>query len=159
MKRGVDMEIEKTDNIIYLSLTDEEADRAGLSYDTFEKGNGPTEDFLRRVLSLLRRRGLLEAQDNSLDVEVSETEEGLMISISERGRVRHEKVSLFSDPAELAVTLGDISTEKHPRCELWKCGGCYAVISESEVTDQRILAAKIREYGKLLSDSPFDCII
>ena len=153
------MDIEKSEGAVYLSLTDEEAEKAGLCYDTFEKGHGPTEEFLRRILPVLRKKGLLDGQENSLDVEVIETEEGLMISISEHGRLRNERVSIFSDPTELALALGDICSGAGNKCELWKCGGCYAVISETEETDQRILAAKIREYGKLLSDSPFDCII
>lgn len=156
--RGVIMEIEKNEGIIYLSLSEYEAAKAGLCYDTFEKGDRPTEEFLKKILSILRKSGLLEEKDNRLDIEVSETEEGLMISISERGRLRHEKVSIFSEPAGLALALGEISGNG-THCELWKCGERYAVISESENEDQRILAAKIREYGKMLSDSPFDCII
>ena len=158
MKRGVLMNIEKKYGRIELSLTDEEADKAGLCYDTFEKGDRPTEDFLKSVLRMLRQERLLEGGDNRLDIEVSETEEGLMISISERGKLRREKVCIFTEPAELALALGDISSGDRPHCELWKCGGCYAVISESKDADQTVLAAKIREYGNLLSDSPFKFI-
>ena len=158
MKRGVLMNIEKKHGRIELSLTDEEADEAGLCYDTFEKGDRPTEEFLRSVLGMLRRERLLEGRDNRLDIEVSETEDGLMISITERGKLRREKVSIFTEPAELALALGELADEESPYCELWKCGDCYAVISESEETDQTVLAAKIREYGNLLSDSPFEFI-
>ena len=158
INRGVLMEIEKRNGRIVLSLSDSEADEAGLCYETFEKGDRPTEVFLRSVLARLRDEGLLERGNDCLDIEVSETEDGLMISISERRRLRRERVSIFTEPAELALALGDISAGEHPRCELWKCGGCYAVISESAEADQMILAAKIREYGKLLSDSPFELI-
>lgn len=153
------MEIERRNGRIELSLTDDEAERAGLCYDTFEKGDRCTEEFLRTALAVLRRRGMLSESENRLDIRVSETEEGLMISITERSAHQPERVSIFTDPTQLALALGEISSCQDSRCELWKCGGCYAVISCSSDIDQRILAAKIREYGKLLSDSPFDIII
>lgn len=153
------MKIRRQGEKIILTLGTAEARELGLSCDRFEKGDRPTESFVGNILALLKRKGLLGEEDNRLDIEASETAGGLTVSITKRKPPACAEVIIFSEPSELEKCLDMLCGEKSGRHELWKCGGYYALIAEGcGSSGQKVLAAKIREYGKLLSDSPFELI-
>lgn len=144
---------------IFISLSATEAAGAGLSCENFGKDDRETRSFLVTVLELLRKKGLIGASPSRLDIEVSEEKGGLGMRIREK-LMQNVTVVLFEDPTELEASLGGLSGE--PQCQLWKTETGYALIAEGSSIEadpfQMILAAKIREYGKKLSDSPFDLI-
>ena len=154
------MKIRKQTDKIRLTLSAGEAEALGLCYESFELGDKPTERFIGNVLDMLRRKGLLDAEDSRIDFEVSETDCGLLMIIGKRKSSAGAAVSLFSDPFELPQLLQGLCPGSGV-CELWKFGNRYALITEGDSSQEkggRILAAKIREYGKLLSDSPLELI-
>ena len=156
------MEITRTSGGVRLGLTYEEMDEAELSFESFEKGDRATERFLSALLAMLRQQGYITAGPSRLDVEVSETEDGMSLNIIQKDILICERVLLFDDPAEFESKLHELCSDVEGSCELWKYGSGYALITKTDETQpdpkQSILSAKLREHGRLLSRRPFDLI-
>ncbi|MBR4555674.1 MAG: hypothetical protein IKO27_08810 [Ruminococcus sp.] len=146
---------------IRLRFSGKELREAGLSFESFGGDGSHTESFLAAVLALLKKKGYLRRNADLLDIEASEEEDGLTLFICERRR-GGVTVKLFRSPKELDTVLNSLCCGSEPDCELWKYSDGYALIAKGcsfpENGEELILAAKIREYGEKLSDSPFRLI-
>ena len=146
-----------------LELTADEMEAAGLRFDTFGKGDDATDRFIPAVLSLLRDRGYFPESVRLIDIEVSETEGGMTLFITERKPSQRVKVVFFTEPSEFEFSLHElISDGEEPVCELRKLGGSYVLIASSESypksESMAILAARLAEHGTLLSREPYRLI-
>lgn len=166
-------------NSAIVILTAEEAAELGISFDSFEKENPETKSFLTCTLAVLQETGLFDASAESVSVEVYEQNDaGLVVYISSVkkaktnispvliGFLSESPLFFFKNAPEIYEALND----KIISSELYKINNNYALIISvncTKATAQKklskvppninnpIKAAKIREYGKLLSDSPF----
>ena len=152
------MRINKLGRYIRVSVSAEECRRAGSSFERLPKDNRQAGEFLASLLTDLRKRELISCMTGRIDIEVEEEGSGLLLTVSEPGHSLPAAAVVFSDPCELERLINELCSDPEKKCSLWKTDAGYALITESEdlpdVPSQRILAAKIREYGKLLSDSP-----
>jgi len=155
------MDISRTRSGARLILSRQECREAGLSFESFGKDDAATGKFLAAALNLLRDRGYLCRNTDTLDIDVSETGEGLEISLSFRKGESGIRVVRFSCPESFEAALHSV-TDKVSGCALWKTSEGYALIFEtadqSGDPEERVIAAKIREHGKMLSCSPYELI-
>lgn len=163
-------------------LTASEASKLGISFQSFEKDNPQTKSFLTCTLAILRESGLFRCSSDSLSVEVYEqSDNGLVIYLSS-DRPKPEATSTLigfysKTPAfffENAKFIQESVGDKIISSRLYEINGGYGLMLELDCTKStarrrlsklppnitnRIKAEKIREYGNLLSDSPFNLFI
>lgn len=166
-KRGDDLDIRPMSEIcIKISVSADEAKKLGISFESFRAGDERTKDFLACALAVLRENSSAAAfGSSSVSVEVYQQEdEGLVIfmsrniitaavvstdgeSLLQRARtifqrysvqIEYSKLYRYCDHFCLIFAFNADSTLKLPK----------KIITDS------ITIEKIREYGKLLSDSP-----
>ena len=155
------MDISRTDKGARLRLSRQECKDAGLTFEKFGKDDEATERFLVAALGILRDQGLISRNSDTLDIDVAEDSEGMDVVLSFRNSESSVRVVRFSSPESFEAALHSISGEGLI-CTLWKDTDEYALIFEScdlcADSGEKILAAKIREHGKMLSCSPFELI-
>lgn len=164
-------------------LTASEASQLGISFKSFEKENPETKSFLTYTLAILQESGLFKSSTTSVSVEVYEqSDAGLVIYLSAAGKPKPASApvligfcaknpSFFFDNAPYIL---ESLRDKINTSELYEINGGYALILGLDCTKStaqrrlsrlpanvtnRIKAEKIREYGNLLSDSPFNLFI
>lgn len=155
------MDISRTEKGARLRLSRQECREAGLSFESFGKNDAATERFLVAALGILRERGLIGKSPDTLDIDVAEDTDGMDILLGFRNAEKSVRVVRFCLPESFEAALHSVSGE-NLGCSLWSIPDGYALIFESrslpQDSDEKILAAKIREHGKMLSCSPFELI-
>ena len=148
------MEIHTVDGGAKVELTIKDMREAGLSFESFRRGDEATERFLSSLFMVLRSEGALPAESLRLDVEVSETAEGMELRVRAGERRSGARVIYFNDPGEYEEALSRMK-RLCEETELWKHAGRYALIGSSECSpgsaEERLRAAVIREHGELLA--------
>lgn len=152
------MIVTKVGRYVRVSVSAEECSRAGIGFGSFTRGSKQAEAFLASLLADLRERKELSRGCGRISIEIEEDGTGLLLVICEAKPTLPAAAAVFTDPRELDSLITGLCAGQDCQCSLWKTDSGYALIAESEelpdISSQKILAAKIREYGKLLSDSP-----
>lgn len=137
-----------------VTLSAEECDEIGISYDGFAPGSITSRFFLASVLAKLDSMGAKIKNTEKLTAEIFENEDGgLIIYISGKGlsiqAAPDIRPMFFKTPDEVikAVKRLDDDSERL----LYRYNGGYALI---DTGDESIISAKIKEHGKLISDAP-----
>lgn len=164
-------------------LTASEASQLGINFKSFEKENPETKSFLTYTLAILQEAGLFSSSAASVSVEVYEqSDDGLVIYLSAADKPKPapnptligfcaKTPSFFFDNSSYIL---EALRDRIISSELYEINGGYALILGLNCTKStaqrrlsglpanitnRIKAEKIREYGNLLSDSPFSLFI
>ena len=150
---------------VRLGLDSEECAALGISYESFSPSSGSARLFIAAALTKLEAMGVLSGRPQKLTAEVFEDEGGLAVYISGKGlscRAKQaaengqtENVLLLKTPADVISAAGRLDTDAH--AGLYSFRGGYALISAGSLPGGKasaVLSAKIKEYGKLLSDTP-----
>lgn len=164
-------------------LTASEAAELGISFENFEKENMQTKAFLTYVLTMMAEAGLLALKTTSISVEVFEQENSSLIIyiMGKTAKAKDKEPTDLCFSAQKPYTLFQIVPEatkalegKIISSELYEYSSHYMLIisvtctkktaqkrlgeNPADITNP-VTIAKIREYGKLLSDSPFNLFI
>lgn len=178
------MDIQPISNVcVKITVTEKEAAELGISFDSFEKENAETKAFLTYTLTILKETGVITLDSSSISVEVYEQEDkSLIIYISsQNARNTSDKIiqlTLFENfPQNFFDKIPPIINsvgEKISASELFWYNEKYFLIIKlkcsktflrknlpkaSGMISNPIKTEKIREYGKLLSDSPIELFI
>lgn len=147
---------------VRLRLTADECGRMGVSYEEFSPDSVAARLFVAAALDKLTKLGIVSERPQKLTAEVFEDGGGLAVYISGRGlSCRADEtddtepaVLLLKDPAE--VQAAAIGLPAETRAELWSVCGRYALVGQGLAGGRRsgVLAAAIKEHGRLLSDAP-----
>ena len=146
----------------------EECRRFGISYDSFSADSTGARLFMAAVVSRLTLMGTELDRTKKLTAEIFPKEggglviypsgKGMKCAVAERPKECFAKV--YKTPSELisAAAALDESTS----AKLYRVGKYYALIadrppegSSADRENADITAAKIKEYGELLSDTPY----
>lgn len=163
---------------VKIAVSESEAEKLGVSFDSFDKDNSETKAFLTYVVAVLRETRLLPIDSSSITVEVYEQQNKSLIIVISSNTSQKPVFTVISavhtDPADFFDTLPVILSALENKInggELYLLDETYALVILTEasmtfcrkklsklpcISFERIKNAKIREYGKLLSDSPFD---
>lgn len=144
-----------------IELTDDECALFGIDYDSFSGNDNASRLFIASVLQKLREMEISVCQSDKLTAEVFQRNGGgLIMYLSGKGlklRGRKGERLIFCDtPAEVIRKLSELPQPES--AELYKYSGRYAIISAGSSSDDiapQYLCEKIKEYGELLSDTPF----
>lgn len=163
---------------VKISVSKSEAAKLGISFESFGKDDPETAAFLTYVVAVLRETKLLPLDSSSITVEVyGQQNKSLIILISSHSKEKpplNMIAAVHTDPADFFDTLPKIMSlldNKISGGELYAYNDAYALVLLTEasltfcrkklsklrcISFDRIKNAKIREYGKLISDSPLD---
>ena len=153
-----------SEDCVRVEVCGEECARMDISYDSFTPDNAAARLFIAAVIAQMESLGAVLDRTKKLTAEIFPREGGgLVLFISGKGLqcegivpAGHSFAALFCSPDRLTAAVGELS--ERTSAELYRFGTAYALIADTRFTggrDSPILAAKIREYGVLLSDSPF----
>lgn len=156
-----------TENCAKISVSAEECRELGINYESFSPENLTAQLFLASVLARLEGEGMAAGLSDKITAEIFEQEDrGLIIYVSgsvklkpssERRDEPHESALILRTPAEVISAAKSIG--KCGDARLYKIGGKYALIGTGIGGGlSPIETAKIKEYGKLLSDTPIDIL-
>lgn len=173
------MKITKTDSGIKIILSYEELDSAGISISDLEKNSLSAQIFIAGLISALNRLDLTELSED-IAVTVSRTEEFIIIRLSPVSENPENKTHTYctyefagsSQLTEFCKNTLRSYADRIQGCELYSYMDRYYLIvnfryarstisSKKELrrcTFSTIFAAKIKEYGKKLSDTPLEKI-
>ncbi len=144
-----------------IELSSEECAVFGIDYDSFSGNDTASRLFIASVLEKIREMELSSAAADKLTAEIfKRSGGGLIIYISGKGmrlkRRAGERLCFCDTPEQVIGLLQRIPEPES--AELYKYGSRYALIlreyDRRRVTEPYI-CAKIKEYGELLSDTPF----
>lgn len=144
-------------NCVKIIISAEECDSLGVCYDIFSADEPVSRDFITSILARLELMDIDIYNSQKLTAEVFEHNGGLIIYISGRNlncyqKRTFENAMLFNSPDELISIAHKFSPDTS--ASLYLYNGYYALIYQSRSNDSSVLCAKIREYGKLISDTP-----
>ena len=149
----------------------EECRRFGISYDSFSADSTGARLFMAAVVARLEVMGAELDRTKKLTAEIFPKEGGgLVIYLSGKGMkcVPPERAEVcfagvYKTPSELISAAAALGEETS--AELYRFGKGYALIadrppagSSSKHESSVILAAKIKEYGEFLSDTPYELL-
>lgn len=149
---------------VRVRLSADECARLGLNYADFSPESLSARLFIATVLTRLHAEGTVSDYPQKLTAEVFEDSGGLAVYISGRGlscRTAEnepdgaETVLLMKTPAEVIAAAGRLSENAH--AELYSFGNGYALAADVSLrggSRSELLAAAVREYGRLLTDAP-----
>ncbi len=170
---------------IKISLTRAETEDLGISFETFEKENEETKAFLTYTLAVLKEMELVQVNNSAISVEVYEQKDkSLIIYISTDKNTNHTDLSIkncfgivSNNPVSFFECCKDIKKKLNDNissAEIYEFSNKYILIiyvTCNKLTALKILEkmpnkissitkiSKIKEYGKLISDSPFKLFI
>ena len=146
---------------IKVSIDKAECRKKGISYDTFSPDSMAARSFLAALLVQLGSMGVRFERSGRVTAEVFDNgSKGLLIYLTgkdfmiEKTEAETEKVTLCRTPGEVIDAV-----MKAPDClYLYKYMDCYCLIEKAAHGGDDVLAAKIKEYGQLLSDTPYESL-
>jgi hypothetical protein len=157
-----------SDGCAKITVDRDECKHLGIDYESFSPNNIAAKIFLASLLARLETMGVLTSKSQKIGAEIFEDSDGsLIIYICGSGfskpvrKSENDSVIICNDPESVIKTLKRFSDTDE--CRLYKYNGKYAIITENENSgkigdESAILTAKIKEYGKLLSDTPIEKI-
>ena len=173
------MKITKTDSGIKIILSCEELDMAGISISDLEKNSLSAQIFIAGLISALNRLDLAELSEY-ISVTVSRTEEFIIIRLSPVSENAESSTNThctyeFADSRLLTEFCKNVLrsyTDRIAGCELYTFMDRYYLIvdfryARSTISSKKelrrctfspVFTAKIKEYGKKLSDTPLEKI-
>lgn len=155
-----------TDNCAKITVSADECRDIGIDYESFSPDNTTAQIFLASVLARLERIGIVCGRSEKITAEIFEQEdESLIIYVSGAGIIKdHSETPLREyETAVICRSHEDViaavkQLDKNTPAKLYKIGNKYALILKTMERKQisAIKIARIKEYGKLLSDTPVD---
>ncbi len=146
-----------------ITVDAEECQEMGISYLSFSPDSVSARIFLASLLARLEAMGA--AKSSRITAEIFEqTDKSLVIYIcgmqmqddpEDEDRSDRLRMIAACDPRRLAKAADELPDDT--QCELFAFDGRYYLFFESGSAGQpcdRVFAAKIKEYGKRLSDAP-----
>lgn len=155
-------------------ITKEEAERFEIDFDSFDKDDTETKTFLGYIIAVMGDMGIISSPKDKISVEIFEQECGdliLYISSSPDENICHESAMIcFHEPLEILDFLKSPSLsyfiEKDSAklylynefyCIIFLCRNCRK-LSDNTISDNALIA-KVKEYGKMICDTPFKTLI
>ncbi|MBR1724991.1 MAG: hypothetical protein IJ723_08275 [Ruminococcus sp.] len=147
-----------------VELASDECAVFGIDYDSFSGSDTASRLFIASVLQKMEEMELSVTGSDKLTAEIfRRSGGGLIVYISGKGlRLTSragERVIFCETPSGVIAKLGELPEPES--AELYKYAGRYALISrESDPRSctQPYICAKIKEYGELLSDTPYQLL-
>ena len=150
---------------VRIGLSPDECGAMGISYGSFSPASIPARLFIASVLTKLESEGVVSERPQKLTAEVFEDGGGLAVYISgkglscrqdaQQGGGEEECFLLLATPAETEKALRELPDGT--RAELYSFGKGYALTAQCPLQGGRssaVLAAAIKEHGRLLSSAP-----
>ncbi len=143
-----------------VSLNSDECDEIGINYESFSPENISSRIFLASILSRLELMGITTDGSDKIVAEIFEQGDGsLIIYLSgiefNAAQTQQCSVLFCKTPNDVISSLSQISIIFN--CSLYRLSNGYALVSNEKIegwNSSSIAAAKIKEYGRLLSDTP-----
>lgn len=173
-----------SDSCARITIEKREAEDLNISFDTFQSRDPQTKAFLTYVISVLTNVGIISTPNDKISVEVFEQENDDMIiyvSASHSNNISSDTVTQFVLTADCAEQLLDFTKQlrqyypqKISEANLYSYHDKYALafnslLSKNQLcqtlkTDQTqihsgLKAEKIKEYGTLMCNTPFEKLI
>ncbi|MBP3271803.1 MAG: hypothetical protein J6M17_06185 [Ruminococcus sp.] len=148
-----------SENCVRVTVSKRECDYLQISYDDFSPDNVSTRLFIASILAKLQKMGTELKKCDKLTAEIFEnTDEDLIIFLSGKNMKASDgsadqKQLYFCTSEELLEYFKQNKVKEN--IMLYKTSNGYALINKY---DNSIAAAKIKEHGELLSDSPAEII-
>lgn len=162
---------------IKIILAKEEADSFEISFESFEKDNSGVKTFLGYILAVMGDVGIITSPYDKISVEVFEQSNmDLIIYISSSPYTSSTKKNYYSsmiccrDPIEIIDFLDEqkfsfLIIKETAKLYLYNDIYCLTfsarnntAISENIISDEASIA-KIKEYGRLICNTPFETLI
>ena len=159
-------------------ISSNEADKMGIGFDDFYAKDEHTKRFLTYIFVLLGDMGIIASPNDTVTIEVFEQENGdMIIYISasyadidiERQDFEHTIITRSPDMLfELATTITKMAGQDVSNDRLYYHNGSYCLYFETQLPQvpaddmtkgNKIAASKIKEYGILLCDTPFEKLL
>lgn len=154
-----------TESCAKITVSAAECRDIGIDYESFSPDNTTAQLFLASILARLERIGVVCGKSEKITAEIFEQEdEGLIIYVSGNANIKensetplreNETALICRSPEEVIAAVKRLN--KNTAAKLYKIGDKYALIYKT--ADPKTLfsieTARIKEYGKLLSDTPF----
>ena len=145
-----------------VSVSSEECRLSGINYESFSPENKTAKLFLASVIARLEVMGVVVGRGEKITAEIFEQEdESLIIYICGKDlinvRAKNTAEMLYGvvceTPRDVILKLKKLGNVEN---ELYKLGEKYALLSKTPLENSvsEITAAKIKEYGELLTDTP-----
>lgn len=167
-----------------ITIEKREAEDLNISFDTFQSRNPQTKAFLTYIISILTKIGIISSPSDKISVEVFEQENSDMIIYvsashsSENNSETAEQFVVTTDSPKQLFELADQLRQYYPQkvseAKLYAYHDNYALIFKSSLSNQQlqktaktdkkliysgVKAEKIKEYGTLLCNTPFEKLI
>jgi len=160
-----------SNSCVKIILTKQEADSLDMDFNSFEKDSPETKTFLGYILNVMVDMGIIQSPYDKISVEIFEQTDGdMVIYISSyshkapRTYENNEFVLFFKRPEKLVDFLYN-NRFKKIKSKLYLYNGSYALVLNCtkheipELKSDRILIAKIKEYGTIICNTPFETLI
>ncbi|MBQ9374897.1 MAG: hypothetical protein IJU04_00975 [Ruminococcus sp.] len=156
---------------VKVRLTQEEADELGIDFESHDSSKA--KDFVGYILTVMGGAAFTQSPYDRITVEAFEQPDGdiiLYVSSSPYtdsvATEKAEAVFYFRTADEIIDFLLDNKnsyTDLIDNAELYVYNGGYCLVMGYKDgalnADDKILIAKIKEYGRLICDTPFDSLI
>jgi len=144
-----------------IEVSSEECDVFGIDYDSFSGSDTASRLFIASVLRRITEMGPSTITADKLTAEIfKKSSGGLIVYLSGKGmkltKREGERVLLCDTPEQVISTLKSVAEPES--AELYKYCGRYALLCreyDREKMTPQYFCEKIKEYGELISDTPF----